>query len=97
MQNTHPSQTPPSSSTSVLSDGFFPSFLFFSSFFFPLVGGVSLGMFAEHFFGSILFFAIGLEKPLLDVLVFPQFFRVRDKKKCCFGGWGRKKEEEMKV
>lgn len=55
-------------------------------------------MFAEHFFGSILFFAIGLEKPWLDVLFFPQFLRVRDKKKkSSFWGWGRKKEEEMKV
>lgn len=47
-------------------------------------------MFAEHFFGSILFFAIGLEKPWLDVLFFPQFFRVRDKKKLF---WGVGKEE----
>lgn len=38
-------------------------------------------MFAEHFFGSILFFAIGLEKPWLDVLFFPQFLCVRNKKK----------------
>lgn len=72
MQNTHPSQTPPSSSTSVLSDGFLHIFFFFiflsfffSFIFFSLVAGVSLGMFAEHFFGSILSFAIGSGKALV--------------------------------